>query len=43
MALNQNTPVVGKTSFWGPGWRGGGGDDKFSVLFKGEQETFKVA
>ena len=23
MVLNQNTPVVEKTLFWGPGWRGG--------------------
>ena len=23
VVLNQNTSVVGKTLFWGPGWRGG--------------------
>ena len=37
VVLNQNTPMVGKTLFWGAGWRGGG-DDKFSVLFKGGAE-----
>ena len=36
---NQNTPVIGKALFWGPGWGGGGGggggeDNKFLVLFK---------
>ena len=38
VVLNQNTLVVGKTLFWGPGWRG---NNKFSVLFKGEKENFK--
>ena len=40
VVLNQNTPVVGKTLFWGSGWRGGGGGNKFSVLFKGGTENF---
>ena len=35
VALNQNTPVVGKTLFWGPGGRG---NNKFLVLFRGEGE-----
>ena len=38
--LKQNTPVVGKILFWGPGWKGG---DKFSVLLKGEQKIFMAA
>ena len=38
VVLNQNTPVVGKTLFWGPGW-GGGQQVLFSVLFKGETEN----
>ena len=40
VVLNQNTPVVGKTLFWGPGWRGGGGrqDNKFSAQGQGGGE-----
>ena len=38
VVLNQNTPVIGKTLFWGPGWRRG--DNKFLVLFKGGTENF---
>ena len=45
VVLNRNTPVIGKTLFWGPGWRGGGGglDNNFLVLFKGEQKIFIAA
>ena len=39
MVLNENTPVIGKTLFWGPGWKGGGGNN-FLVLFKGGTENF---
>ena len=47
VVLNQNTPVIGKTLFWGPGWRGGGGGvgwgQQVLVLFKGKTENFKAA
>ena len=39
MVLNQNTPVIGKTLFWGPSWSGRG-DNNFLVLFKGGTENF---
>ena len=42
VVLNQNTPVIGKTIYWGPGWRGGL-DNNFLVLFKGEQKFFIAA
>ena len=39
VVLNQNTPVVGKTLFWGLGWRGD--NNKFSVHFMWETENFE--
>ena len=45
VVLNQNTPVIGKTLFWGPGCRGGGVDNNILVLFKGgaKQKIFITA
>ena len=42
VVLNQNTPVVRKTSLWGPGWRRGG-TANFQFSSRGEQKIFKAA
>ena len=39
VVLNQNTPMVRKTLFWGPGWKGGEGQQVFSSL-QGGTENF---
>ena len=40
VVLNQNTPVIGKTLFWGPGWGGGGGGQKSFSSLQGENRKF---
>ena len=37
VVLDQNTPVIGKTLFWGSGWVGG---QQFFGFLQGETENF---
>ena len=41
VVLNQDTPVVGMTLSWGPGWNGGGGKQVFSSLQGGIRKSLK--